>query len=186
MGASYKRTVFVTNNGASTLTISGFAASGDYIAAAGSTSPCGGALPSGDQCSIDVTFKPTQTGLITGSLSVSDNASVKLQTAESLGNGHRTDSGFAGQSDFCIPTARRFQRTADGYAHQPAEGRHSASAASRRAATIFRRTSAASALGGRRQLHHQCGLPSDRQNRHGHWRTHDHFQRQIQSRKWSR
>ena len=87
VGGSYKRTVFVTNNGAGAVTISGFAASGDYTAAGGAVSPCGGGLPSGDQCSIDVTFKPTQMGAITGSLSVSDNATVKLQTVNLSGTG---------------------------------------------------------------------------------------------------
>ena len=87
VGGSSKRTIFVTNNSASTVTISSVAASGDYTAVGGAVSPCSGALPSSEQCSIDITFKPTQLGAITGAASVSDNASVRLQTLNLSGSG---------------------------------------------------------------------------------------------------
>jgi 6-phosphogluconolactonase (cycloisomerase 2 family) len=86
-GGSSKKTLMVTNNSASTVNISAFTASGDYTAAAGSPSPCGGALTSGSQCSIAVTFKPTGIGALKSGLTITDNSSVPTQIVNLTGTG---------------------------------------------------------------------------------------------------
>jgi 6-phosphogluconolactonase (cycloisomerase 2 family) len=79
------KTVVVTNNSSSTVTISSFPASTDYVSAPGNASPCGGALTAGDQCTVTVTFSPTQAGTIKGSVTFSDNATINRQILDLSG-----------------------------------------------------------------------------------------------------
>ena len=80
------KSVTVANTGSSTLNISSIAISGDF-AAATSTKPCGSTLAAGANCIIKVTFTPTQLGLRTGNITITDNASNNPQTVPLSGTG---------------------------------------------------------------------------------------------------
>jgi len=75
VGVTAKKTITVTNSSTKAITIS-FATSGDYSAVGGTTSPCGGSLAAGNQCTISVSFEPTATGTIHGGLTITNNGSV--------------------------------------------------------------------------------------------------------------
>jgi Tol biopolymer transport system component len=64
------QTVTVTNNSAASVSLS-FAASKDYGASPGSQNGCGATLAAKANCIIAVTFSPTQSGTINGSLAIS-------------------------------------------------------------------------------------------------------------------
>jgi len=73
------KSVTLHNTGTGTLKISSIATSGDF-ALKTSTDPCGSTLAEGNSCIISVTFTPTQVGLSTGNLTITDNASNSPQT----------------------------------------------------------------------------------------------------------
>jgi uncharacterized repeat protein (TIGR03803 family) len=77
------QTVMLTNSGASLLAISAIATSPGFI----ETNNCGSGVAAGGSCAIQVTFAPTTTGQINGTLSVSDNAAGSPQTVELSGVG---------------------------------------------------------------------------------------------------
>ncbi|PYT74391.1 MAG: hypothetical protein DMG39_03300, partial [Acidobacteria bacterium] len=93
-------TVTLTNTGTAALTITSFAASGDFAATSTGASACPtspATLAAGANCSINVTFTPTALGARTGTLSVTDNAGGSLQTVPLSGNGTAApDFGLAG------------------------------------------------------------------------------------------
>jgi hypothetical protein len=68
--------------------ISGVTTSANFATktATGKT-PCGATLAAGKSCQIAVVFTPTQVGALTGTLSVSDNASNSPQTVALSGTG---------------------------------------------------------------------------------------------------
>src|SRR5207237_732940 len=83
-------TVTFTNTGTAALTISSFAASGDFAATSTGASACPtspATLAAGANCTINVTFTPTASGARTGTLSVADNAGGSPQTVALSGNG---------------------------------------------------------------------------------------------------
>ena len=80
------KSVTMTNTGSATLNISSIVISGDF-AQATSTKPCGSTLASGKNCIIKVTFTPTQLGLRTGNITITDNASNSPQTVPLSGTG---------------------------------------------------------------------------------------------------
>jgi 6-phosphogluconolactonase (cycloisomerase 2 family) len=82
---SADKTVLVTNNSSTTVTISTFPASTNYASAPGSASPCGGPLTAGNQCTVTVTFSPKQAGTITGSVTFSDDATINTQIVDLSG-----------------------------------------------------------------------------------------------------
>lgn len=71
---SAPNTVTVTNASGSTINISSLSASGNYSVAGSGGTPCGGNLASGAHCTFNVTFAPSITGAVTGSISVADSA----------------------------------------------------------------------------------------------------------------
>ncbi|MGB7332496.1 MAG: protease pro-enzyme activation domain-containing protein [Terriglobales bacterium] len=85
---STAKNVTLTNAGSVTLVIAGFTTSANFgtKTATGKT-PCGATLAAGKTCQIGVTFNPTQVGALTGTLSVSDNASNSPQTVSLSGTG---------------------------------------------------------------------------------------------------
>lgn len=83
---SAAKTVTLTNTGTATLNISSIATSGDFNQTT-STKPCGSTLAAGKNCSIKVTFTPTQLGTRTGSLTITDNAAGSPQTVPLSGTG---------------------------------------------------------------------------------------------------
>ena len=83
---SAAKTVTVTNSGTATLNISNITVSGDF-ALTTSSKPCGSTLAVGANCKIAVTFTPTQVGMRTGSITITDNAPSSPQTVPLSGTG---------------------------------------------------------------------------------------------------
>ncbi len=80
--------VTVTNSGSATLDITSIAATGDFARKAGpKKTDCGSTLAAGASCTVRVTFTPTQTGLRTGDLNFTDNASGSPQSMALSGTG---------------------------------------------------------------------------------------------------
>jgi hypothetical protein len=75
--------VTLTNSGDQPLTISSVQAGGDF----GATSGCTSSLPAGVNCTIGVFFDPSASGLRTGTLTITDNASSGPQTVQLSGTG---------------------------------------------------------------------------------------------------
>src|SRR5438270_54170 len=94
-------TVTLTNTGTAALTISSFAASGDFTATSTGASACPtspATLAAGANCTINVTFTPTTSGARTGTLSVADDADGSPQTFPLSGNGTAPAVGLAPMS----------------------------------------------------------------------------------------
>jgi hypothetical protein len=87
MGTSSSKTVTVTNSSGGTVNISGLSGSGNYKAAGNGTSPCGGSLPSLAKCTFSVTFSPSISGTIKGSVAIADNTAVTPQIYNVTGTG---------------------------------------------------------------------------------------------------
>jgi hypothetical protein len=85
--------VTLTNTGTASLSISNVATSGDFVMIAvkqtKKITPCvsGGTVAPGASCIAKVAFKPTQTGVRTGSLQFTDNASDSPQSVSLTGTG---------------------------------------------------------------------------------------------------
>jgi hypothetical protein len=75
--------VTMTNAGDATLTITSIAASGDFA----EINTCGTTLLSGQDCTLIVTFTPTQTGTRTGAITITDNALDSPQSVPLTGTG---------------------------------------------------------------------------------------------------
>jgi hypothetical protein len=75
------KTITLTNNGNATLNISTLAITGDFFQKV-TTGACqsGGTVLAGKTCTIKVNFHPTQVGLRTGAVSITDNAAGSPQT----------------------------------------------------------------------------------------------------------
>jgi hypothetical protein len=80
---SAAQTVTLTNTGNATLNITSLTASASY----GETNTCGSSVLAGGNCTISVTFTPSGSGTITGTLSVTDNAPGSPQTVSLTGIG---------------------------------------------------------------------------------------------------
>jgi hypothetical protein len=81
------KTLTLTNNQSSSLTLSGIAASGQFSAAPGGTKPCGTTVNPHSTCTLDVTFTPAQSGTIPGALTITHNASGSPQNVKLSGTG---------------------------------------------------------------------------------------------------
>jgi len=80
---SAPQTVTLTNTGSSALTISAMALKGPFIM----TTSCGSTVAAGASCSIASAFQPKARGFVSGSISIQDSASSKLQVVELSGAG---------------------------------------------------------------------------------------------------
>jgi Abnormal spindle-like microcephaly-assoc'd, ASPM-SPD-2-Hydin len=80
------KNVTLANTGNATLIIASITTSGDF-AQVTSTKPCGATLAAGAHCIIRVTFTPTQLGLRTGNITITDNAANSPQTVPLSGTG---------------------------------------------------------------------------------------------------
>jgi subtilase family serine protease len=80
------KNVTLANTGNATLIIASITTSGDF-AQVTSTKPCGSTLAAGANCIIRVTFTPTQLGLRTGNITITDNAANSPQTVPLSGTG---------------------------------------------------------------------------------------------------
>jgi hypothetical protein len=91
--ATGKKKVVVTNTGTASLSISTITASGDFalftVKKTKLVTPCvnGSVVAPGGTCVIKVSFTPTQTGLRTGSVTFTDNASDSPQSVALSGKG---------------------------------------------------------------------------------------------------
>ncbi|PYU31261.1 MAG: hypothetical protein DMG28_15825 [Acidobacteria bacterium] len=74
--------VTLTNSGNAALTITSIVASLNFF----QTSNCGNSLAAGTSCNISVTFTPTMPGLLTGTISITDNAADSPQKISLTGN----------------------------------------------------------------------------------------------------
>jgi hypothetical protein len=75
--------VTLTNSGGAALSIASITTSGDFSQA----NTCGSSLAAGANCTISVTFTPTQTGVRSGSLTITDSASTSPQVVALSGTG---------------------------------------------------------------------------------------------------
>jgi hypothetical protein len=73
----------LSNIGNEALTITSIATTGNFA----ETNACGASLAAGASCTISVTFGPTTTGALTGTLTVTDNASTSPQSVSLAGTG---------------------------------------------------------------------------------------------------
>ncbi len=82
---STQQAVTLTNTGAVSLNISNISASGDFA----ETNNCPSSLPTGQACTINVTFTPTTSGSLDGDLTIADNslAAGTMQTIPLSGVG---------------------------------------------------------------------------------------------------
>jgi HYDIN/CFA65/VesB-like, Ig-like domain/Beta-propeller repeat/Cep192 domain 4 len=82
--SSQAQTVTLVNAGSAPLNISGIAATGQFS----QTNDCGSVVPAGGgSCTIQVTFKPTQTGSVTDQVTISDDAAGSPQSITVSGAG---------------------------------------------------------------------------------------------------
>lgn len=86
VGASSQLTVTVTNTSATPITFNGVTASGDYTVGRGTCPANGATLAAGSSCVLSVTFKPTTTGVRTGTLSLYSDATQLPLTVALTGN----------------------------------------------------------------------------------------------------
>jgi subtilase family serine protease len=85
---SGKKIVTVTNTGNATLDITSITASAEFaVVAASKKLNCGSTLAAGASCEFKVTFTPAKTGVITGTVTLTDNASNSPQTVSLTGTG---------------------------------------------------------------------------------------------------
>lgn len=85
--SSAVQTVNLSNTGTATLTITNIAITGANSGDFSQTNACGASVATGSNCSIMVTFKPTSTGTLAGSVSITDNAAGSPQTVALSGTG---------------------------------------------------------------------------------------------------
>ncbi len=86
--ASAAKTVKLTNNDSTAITLSGETITGTNASAfAISAKTCGTSLAAHTSCTISVTFTPAATGLMTGTLSIADSATNSPQTVSLTGTG---------------------------------------------------------------------------------------------------
>lgn len=84
--------VTLTNNGAADLNITSIAASGPFA----ETNTCGSSVAAGANCSISITFSPTQAGQLSGSVTVTDDAAGASTATQTIGlQGIGTDFSLA-------------------------------------------------------------------------------------------
>jgi len=87
--ASQPLPITLTNSGTATLSIASIAASANF----GQTNNCVPTLASGANCTINVTFMPSTTGSLNGTVSITDNATGSPQTVSLSGTGTTVAGG---------------------------------------------------------------------------------------------
>ena len=81
---SAAKTVTLTNSSTGTLNIASITLNGDFDI---SSTTCGAILTAGKACKVNVTFTPMELGMLTGTLTFTDNASNSPQTVALSGTG---------------------------------------------------------------------------------------------------
>ena len=82
--ASSPQAVTLTNTGPIALNISSISASGDFL----QRNNCGSSLPAGESCTIRITFNPTDKGIRTGDVTITDDAGDSPQVIALSGYRH--------------------------------------------------------------------------------------------------
>jgi hypothetical protein len=85
---STAKSVTVTNNMKTTLTVSAIGFTGADPADFAQTNTCGSSLGAGAQCTVSVTFTPKAAGARTATLSITDTASTSPQSVSLTGTGN--------------------------------------------------------------------------------------------------
>ncbi len=73
---SAPKVVTITNKGTSAVTINSLTASPEFTAVGSGATPCGGTLAAAAKCTFSVTFTPSVTGSIKGSVTIANNSTV--------------------------------------------------------------------------------------------------------------
>ncbi len=110
---SSAKTVTLSNTGTAILNINSILASGDYA----QTNNCPASLNTGTNCTINVTFTPTNTGSRTGDITVNDTDPGFLQTVSSSGTGVVASSAVSvtpGQGSITPIQTEQFSATVNG------------------------------------------------------------------------
>jgi len=81
------QTVTLTNSGSASITLSSIAVSGTNATSFEHLTTCGATLAAAASCSVYVSFKPTAAGALTGTLTITDNATGSPQTVTLTGTG---------------------------------------------------------------------------------------------------
>jgi hypothetical protein len=97
---SSAQSVTLTNTSSAMVNVTSIAVSGDYA----ETNNCGGSVSGGASCTISATFAPKTTGTLTGSISVTDNATGSPQTMALTGAGMAAGQ-CGGVSTTCGPSS---------------------------------------------------------------------------------
>lgn len=88
---STAQSVSVKNTGASVVSVSSIAASGDFA----QTNTCGGSIAAGASCTVNVTFTPAAAGTRIGSVTITSNATNSPATVPLSGTGLTASSNLA-------------------------------------------------------------------------------------------
>jgi hypothetical protein len=81
------KVITVTNYIASAVPINSIVTSGDYVYTTGGGVPCGASIPANSICTLGVEFSPTNTGAISGDLTLSDATVTSPQVVSLSGTG---------------------------------------------------------------------------------------------------
>jgi len=92
---SIPRTILLSNNGSAAITISSVVASANFA----ETNTCGNSVAAGASCTITVTFTPTQSGAIRGTLTITDSDPTSPQVV------YLSGTGVSGPLAFVLPLA---------------------------------------------------------------------------------
>ena len=84
---SAAQTVTLTNTGTGVMSLTGITVGGANATSFVQTNNCGASLAVNANCTISITFDPTATGPLAGSISIADNASTTPQTIALTGTG---------------------------------------------------------------------------------------------------
>jgi hypothetical protein len=103
LGTASTQSVTLGNYGTLALAIKGIGIKGAAVADFGQSNTCASSLLSDATCNIDVTFKPSQIGPRTATLSISDNASGSPQTVYLNGTGTMVELSPTHLSFGCFP-----------------------------------------------------------------------------------
>ncbi len=91
---SASQPVNLANSSTSVLSVTSIAASANF----GETNNCGTSVPANGSCTINVTFSPTASGPLTGTLTITDNSAGAAQTVQKVnlqGAGTVASAGFS-------------------------------------------------------------------------------------------
>ena len=99
---SAQQQVTISNVGTTTLTITGFSWSRNFS----DSNNCGGSLAAGRSCRVNVAFVPTTTGVLTGTLTITDSDVTSPQTVTLTGTGVTAPAVTLNPASLTFPATR--------------------------------------------------------------------------------